>query len=120
MKPDKLMIGDWVSVGNGEYYRLEKFGFIEILRGLHDGDFEPIPLTAELLEKNGFRQAGEFRKGYGYDFPSQYYDNMIYLRTTTGIWNIQCAELIDIKYVHELQHTLRLCGLDELANNFKI
>lgn len=27
---------------------------------------------------------------------------------------------IEFKYVHQLQHALRLCGLDELADNFKI
>lgn len=29
----------------------------------------------------------------------------------------QCG---NIKYVHELQHALKLCGLNDLANNFKI
>ena len=29
----------------------------------------------------------------------------------------QCG---NIKYVHELQHALKLCGLDNLANNFKV
>ena len=27
---------------------------------------------------------------------------------------------INVFYVHELQHALRLCGLNELADNFKI
>lgn len=27
---------------------------------------------------------------------------------------------IKIKYVHTLQHALRLCGFDELAENFKV
>lgn len=26
----------------------------------------------------------------------------------------------DFLYVHQLQHALRLCGLDELADNFKL
>lgn len=29
----------------------------------------------------------------------------------------QCG---NIKYVHELQHALKICGLDNLANNFKV
>ncbi|MBQ0088527.1 MAG: hypothetical protein KBT27_04250 [Prevotellaceae bacterium] len=34
---------------------------------------------------------------------------------------IYCAMIsIQIKYVHELQHALRLCGLNDLADNFKI
>lgn len=56
MRIGDLMIGDWISVNshNSNYYQLEEFGFIEILKGMHDGDFEPIPLTAEILKKNEF------------------------------------------------------------------
>ena len=28
--------------------------------------------------------------------------------------------MCNCKYVHNLQHALRLCGFDELADNFKI
>jgi len=27
---------------------------------------------------------------------------------------------VRVNYVHQLQHALRLCGLNELANNFKL
>lgn len=119
MKAKELMIGDWVKITTYSIYpvKISSGGYIDFAI---DKDCEPIPLTAEILEKNGFTHAEEFRKGYGYNFPSQYYNgNMIYLRTN-GIWNIQCAELIDIKYVHELQRALRCCGLWDFADNFKI
>ena len=39
-------------------------------------------------------------------------------------WNgkFQCYDINSIKLdsVHQLQHALRLCGLDELADNFKV
>lgn len=65
MRIGDLMIGDWISVNshNGNYYQLEEFGFIEILKGMHDGDFEPIPLTAEILKKNEF-ELQEQKKDY--------------------------------------------------------
>ena len=90
-----------------------------------DDQPEPIPLTPEILEKNGF----DFVKGS--DNRSVWNGWWIYkgLELATcclnreGNWpcyiniydsNIKC------EYVHQLQHALRLCGLDELANNFKV
>ena len=37
-----------------------------------------------------------------------------------AIMNEDTSLCAKVKYVHELQHTLRLCGLSELANNLKI
>lgn len=67
---------------------------------------EPIPLTPEILEKNGF--VVESRENHG--------NNLQYCILTDGLW-------IDISgdnffegtqdYVHQLQHTLRLCGIEK-------
>lgn len=37
-----------------------------------------------------------------------------------AIMNNDTSLCSKVKYVHELQHALRLCGLSELANNLKI
>ena len=37
-----------------------------------------------------------------------------------AIMNEDTSLCAKVKYVHELQHALRLCGLSELANNLKI
>ena len=37
-----------------------------------------------------------------------------------AIMNNDTSLCAKVKYVHELQHALRLCGLSELANNLKI
>lgn len=121
MKANEIQIGDWIE-WMGNYCKVDlPLLMTEYQYNIDSNNVKPIPLITEILEKNGFKQADAFRKGYGYDFPIQYIEDIypIYLRTN-GIWNIQCAELIDIKYVHELQHVLRLCGLNELANDFKI
>lgn len=96
--------------------------------------FDPIPITPEILEKNGWEKgnshtllgANTYRlnidyKGFDYTLaykfpPHQYlcfdsYDEMYYRLYETKILP---------KYVHELQHALRLCKLTELADNFKI
>lgn len=65
-------------------------------------EIEPIPLTPEILEKN--------------DLP-QYEWVKIYFQGEYG--NITDFSK-KLKYVHELQYVLRLCGLNELADNFII
>lgn len=37
-----------------------------------------------------------------------------------AIMNNDTSLCAKVKYVHELQHALRLCGLSELADNLKI
>lgn len=86
----------------------------------------PIQLTAEILEKNGFVYDGCIIGEDGYNCKS-------YNLNDSQVWGYLTEEGFDIvfggdnqpndiiiKSVHELQHALRLCGLDELADNFKI
>lgn len=60
----KLMIGDWVCVYSNDRTETHPFRVNEIVeRGVYDSykgfveekDIEPIPLTPEVLEKNGFK-----------------------------------------------------------------
>ena len=81
-------------------------------------DIKPIPLTSEILEKNGFwvlekvDNGAEEHVAYATDGLILHYnrDNDYHFPNTPISW----------KYVHELQHVLRLCELDKLADNFKI
>ena len=101
---------------------------------------EGIPLTKEMLDANGFRYENE-NNGFGTYFCSRIesrdsaFPMYIYVRwvessegrTPIGIY---CAERENSKdnavtirrefYVHTLQHALRLVGLSEIADNFKI
>ena len=87
-------------------------------------NIEPIPLTSEILEKNGFKvpifasilnpERLQFALPTNEFVPSKFitrniYDNFFMMN-----------DFIQIQYVHELQHALKLCGLNELADNFKI
>ena len=73
--------------------------------------FEPIPLTPEILERNGFTRYG------------QVYANLqqwvlkigdkrksIVQDVRTGEWN---SNDVWFRYVHELQHALKLCGIEK-------
>ena len=52
MKVEKLMIGDWVLIGNNH------IRITSLQEGKDYVEAQPIPLTAEILEKNGFRTFG--------------------------------------------------------------
>ena len=73
---------------------------------------QPIVLTPEILEKNGW--------WYDSDDMWQHEEVGFYIEKWNG--RFQCYDINDIKLdsVHQLQQTLRLCGLNELADNFKI
>lgn len=83
-----------------------------ILSGTRLLECEPIPLTEEILINNGFEDLGKY-------FRLQ--DDILMIHRNCGkLWVIIGTWAIDIQYIHQLQHLLRLCGLNDLADNFKI
>ena len=113
MKATDLMIGDKVMVKVlsqiPNTYVLHTWTANDYSR---DIQVKPIPLTPEILEKNGWWYDG--------DDMWQHEEVSFYIEKYNG--GFQCYEINDIKLdsVHQLQQTLRLCGLNELADNFKI
>ena len=146
MKATDLMIGDWVryspksiSLNNnyGGLYRAEGISQDTISLGaknyrfvVSDKEIDSIPLTPEILEKNGFEM-------FKYDGWVHYYrifgnsvipfvlhsmigGEMLSQEVDIFSTSTNTNRGIDVNYVHELQHALRLCGLNELADNFKV
>lgn len=122
------MIGDWVRIkGHLDYDKVREIAIDENMKEyisfacsatlFRAYEFEPIPLTEEILKANGFRLIG-FHK---LDFVRDEGGFASYNRVTHCV-SVGCDGSVkkNIGYVHELQHALRLCGLDELADNFKI
>lgn len=133
MKTTDLMIGDWVHhKGKQKEVFTVRYSGIELIDedcaieiiGFRCHGVEPIPLTAEILEKNGFER-NEYFDYNGCTFFS-FPIGVFTTRSGFGIekrddeYYITDHALMPMRYVHELQHALRLCGLGELANNFKI
>ena len=110
MKANDLMVGDYIRtkqgiatvvavwekaiyapVGDNVIFAAVGDEVVE----LREGEFEEIPLTPWILEKNGFSRNGLdialFDRKGGDDF--------------VGASNLQCA--------HELQHALRLFGIEK-------
>lgn len=125
MKATELMIGDFVEVKNygaKEVIGIKDFdGVIEISEN-EDSEVDipydyvsPIPLTTEVLEKNGWKEA---------QFWHEYKDGENILQSCLpdmrGIINGVEIQHFNCEYVHQYQHLLRLCCLNELADNFII
>ena len=76
---------------------------------------KPIPLTPEILEKNGF----EYKEGeigmFGVTTAPHYIGDGIPFEVFCdgNPYAIWFKEPVDIKYVHQLQHALRLCGIEK-------
>ena len=99
MKPNELVIGDWVRCGK-RYMKVT-----QLAEDMDCDDIDPIPITPEILEKNGFVK--ESRENHG--------NNLKYCILTDGLWiDISGENFFEgkLEYVHQLQHALRLCGIE--------
>lgn len=132
MKATELMIGDWV----------QDIGFVTIESICNEGictyrnsegyiytanisNLKPIPLTKDTLEKNDFIKGEQVSDTPPYDEDedgNKHYsiregDKQIFW----GWWQKDNSFLIPanglgwitFKYVHELQHALKLCGIEK-------
>lgn len=96
---------------------------IVIPNQLFIGDTKPIPLTDDILKANGFEdETSNFWKLRVDDKPHHYIFRLNKGGALGGDgYSMNCnIYTITINYVHELQHALRICGLNDLADNFKI
>lgn len=132
MKANELMIGDWVYNKNiDENMQVYPMMFSQMFRQRPDATTEdynifPIPLTPEILEKNGFKYQEEYdvyrcQDGdividvgiYHPDFVNIGYD----YTTPNGREKGEIASICKVDganiYTHELQHALRLCGIEK-------
>ena len=132
MKTEELMRFDWVCLVDDPTPRQ-----IDWIRSGEVGLFwgktvtppylEPIPLTTEILEKNGFevQDQGGGRKdvwtGFGVDCEGDIevnfqYNVPVHLKIDGGFKG-EYYTSANIKYVHQLQHAFILCGIEK---EFKI
>lgn len=133
MKANELMIGDWVVYnGDVEYTDPIKIEGMDIATDMlitsdrEDVGFEgvePIPLTIEILEQNGFKFNDGMFNWFRSDEDSYYTAfESVRIDVRSGFMRV-LKENKDGKqkevrcdcsgYVHELQHALKLCGIDK-------
>lgn len=117
------MIGDWVKIkGHLDYDKVQEIARDENMQWyisfacsatlFRAYEFEPIPLTPEILEKNG----------WWYDEVDMWLHDKVDFGIERRNGGFQCYNINQIKLdsVHELQRALRCCGLWDMAENFKI
>lgn len=142
MKCEDLMIGDWVTV-NGIPMQVASIGATRvgfkdeggyIFYNLYE-EVNPIPLTKEILVNNGFERIDTTIGNYAlsinvekeydendYNSTREFYRIGTYLPggCFEGFFEIEnriqeeytsCKRRC--KYVHELQHALKLCGINK-------
>ena len=126
MEAKELMIGDKVMVKVlsqiPDTYVLHTWTANDYSR---DIQVKPIPLTPEILEKNGIKKRRDGYMVFGWDGAKQWYVALEDFKPQYDFWFITSSDRDlnisgKIRYVHQLQHALRLCGLNELADNFKV
>lgn len=152
MKINELMIGDWVTIAECKTTQMAigcakivgidrkisiepytvgfEYSFYDdkgkeciALNSCSIDRLRPIPLTTEILEKNGFevQEQGDGKKdvwtGFGIDCEGDIevefqYNTPAHLKID-GVFKGEYYVSRNIKYVHELQHALRLCGTEK-------
>ena len=144
MKATELMVGDWVCLKDDTKYELplkvdgvltddislEGEGFL----GGAEWLIRPIPITPKMLVKNGWKRESYMMPPFD-SFVRTYYfvkdegnTHLEFKCNTLTIWfdykensdGVYSDILIPCKYVHQLQQVLRLAGMTELADNFKV
>ena len=120
-----LMIGDWV-LHDGEPYQIRQMGIYVVDRDGEDypavcvgkpigigliverNEIQPIPLTPEILEKNGFVwNAIPFVLSWE-GFGIVLYEGGNGYKMNCGA-NVSC----NVDYVHQLQHIFNFCGIEK-------
>ena len=146
MKPEELMIGDWVcySKANKYYTRVNEIRhteaplddqwYIEGMRSDNDKInpnaleyfavemLSPVPLTPEILKKNGFEYYDNPVKVLMTNTINGHYVEIRLDRKEIAIWydydknndSVYSDCLFPLPYwLHDFQHALRLCGINK-------
>lgn len=130
MNATELMIGDYVRLvkeyGNpqDEIIRVGALDLYRISRG--DYEVEPIPLTAEILEKNGYEHMTDivwhdiFVVRYRIELANKELERDQTLMLAKDPYDVfywisvmSAVSALDFRYVHELQHLMRMLQIDQ-------
>lgn len=133
-KAKQWQIGDWCQFKNGNKIRSRINCISPYQRYVGHTDnatwfssfdeIEPIPLTEGILRKNGFEVYSETK--YTLTMRQKRYSAVVAYGKCVDEFNFdisgdcKCIRGNKFRYVHELQHALRVCNLDDIADNFVV
>lgn len=118
VKISDLSVGDWVRYRDMEWQVCSIYQFTgevglfrkdsQICESIED--IEPIPITPEILEANGIHKTYEDD-----EYAIFRGDGLWAVKYSDGDWELSTPPVcrVDIKYIHQLQHALRLAGVDK-------
>ena len=125
MRIEELSVGDWVKYKEREWqvFSLDKFtGEVGLWRKdsqiTEDVTYiEPIPLTPEILENNGFDKFSECGwrnsaiKCFLFRYGTKYWD--IKINGRNRAYRPTRIRIENILHTHQLQHALHLAGIEK-------
>ena len=130
MRQDELMIGNWIwfktnktaAVVTEIYKTLDAVPREMVALNAPPGlrycvsmdKIEPIPLTDAILKDNGFQYHHKNFASLAPDYPFQLELVEWLNESGTGLWTV--GGLIKIRFVHELQNALKICGIQKQIN----
>ena len=136
-----LMVGDWVTNRNGFPMQITNVGedYAYATWEGNEGDPwefndkddqpQPIEITEDILRKNNWKVQGYTLLPNEHYYVKDEGGNYLLLSQGTLSTQLACGEANDwvfssvtvpCKYVHQLQQVLRLAGMTDMANNFKV
>ena len=127
MKPTELMVNDWVNSDFGIFQIKEIFD--DAVRDSRGNDYEfdcihPILLTGEILKSNGFELVSDSERVtkafidlydlWKCEITQQQTLRLFYDRNSKD-YRLQAFgdNISNIYFVHELQHAMRVCGVEK-------
>lgn len=134
MDISELMIDDWVcvktyteaasNVGSTFYetWKPKRFSIDDFKEHYAETDLKPIPITGMLLQRNKFERYQDNVDNY-YIREIGRVKIKIYMRDIMGNWRLRIESYPDlsvhvlVKYMHEIQHVFRFCGLIQKMQN---
>ena len=122
MKVEELMTGDWYWwEAEGKKYPLQVTKDTFKLMDEDISNFQPIPITKEILEKNGFERENlitSYNHYIGIDNRVSLNDDF-YCMNSRNMWTVHIDSEYyctiahcELTYLHELQHLLRICKIN--------
>ena len=145
IKCQALMVGDWITDNHGFRWQITVVGDDYAYATFEGNEADPwefddkddqpcaIEITKELLEANGWREPSFMRSEWDsivwkyYFVKNEGNTHLEYKSGTLTIWFNYTKNsgedsdiLVPCKYVHQLQQVLRLAGMTDMANNFKV
>ena len=99
-------IGDWLYDVSGVPKQVQEVYDDSVTLGgvlCHLSTVKPIPLTKEILEKSRIR----------YQYGCPWFQYITYDDDDTFEVHFNEYSQLELRYVHQLQHGLKLCGIDK-------